>query len=157
MTFVHILFISRTDMTCENCVYYSDVIMSASASQITGVSTVCTAVCSSADKKTSKPRVTGLCVRNSQVTGEFPAQKASNEENICIWWRHHVKRLVNFPHLIIIRLKLTTMDVIFVFNRQNCRKLLQGIVLLSYKSPLAIPHSCRFSYEICIGVNLQIK
>ena len=40
-------------------------------------------------KKTSKLRVTGLCVGNSPVTGEFPAQMASNEENVSIWWRHH--------------------------------------------------------------------
>ena len=31
-------------------------------------------------KKTSKLRVTGLCVGNSPVTGEFPAQRASNAE-----------------------------------------------------------------------------
>ena len=24
------------------------------------------------------------------VTGEFPAQMASNAENVSIWWRHHV-------------------------------------------------------------------
>ena len=41
-------------------------------------------------KKTSKLRVTGLCAGNSQGTGEFPAQKASNAENVSIWWRHHV-------------------------------------------------------------------
>ena len=40
--------------------------------------------------KTSKLRVTGLCEGNSQVTGEFPAQRASNAENVSIWWRHHV-------------------------------------------------------------------
>ena len=40
-------------------------------------------------KKTSKLRVTGLCVRNSPVAGEFPAQRASNAENVSIWWRHH--------------------------------------------------------------------
>ena len=40
-------------------------------------------------KKTSKLHVTGLCVRNSPVTGEFPAQRASNAENVIIWWRHH--------------------------------------------------------------------
>ena len=40
-------------------------------------------------KKTSKLRVTGLCARNSQGTGEFPAQMASNAENVSIWWRHH--------------------------------------------------------------------
>ena len=41
-------------------------------------------------KKTSKLRVTGLCEGNSPVTGEFPAQRASNAENVSIWWRHHV-------------------------------------------------------------------
>ena len=41
-------------------------------------------------KKASKLRVTGLCVGNSPGTGEFPAQMASNAENISIWWRHHV-------------------------------------------------------------------
>ena len=38
-------------------------------------------------KKTSKLRVTGLCAGNSP--GEFPAQMASNAENVSIWWRHH--------------------------------------------------------------------
>ena len=42
-------------------------------------------------KRTPKLRVTGLCAGNSPVTGEFPAQKASNEENVPIWWRHHDK------------------------------------------------------------------
>ena len=40
-------------------------------------------------KKTSKLRVTGLCAGNSPGTGGFPAQMASNAENISIWWRHH--------------------------------------------------------------------
>ena len=40
-------------------------------------------------KKISKLRVTGLCAGNSPVTGEFPAQMASNAENVSIWWRHH--------------------------------------------------------------------
>ena len=42
-------------------------------------------------RKTSKLRVTGLCEANSPVTGEFPAQRASNAENVSIWWRHHEK------------------------------------------------------------------
>ena len=40
-------------------------------------------------QKTSKLRVTGLCAGNSSGTGEFPAQMASNAENVSIWWRHH--------------------------------------------------------------------
>ena len=39
--------------------------------------------------KTSKLRVTGLCEGNSPVTGEFPAQRASNAENVSVWWNHH--------------------------------------------------------------------
>ena len=41
-------------------------------------------------KKISKLRVTGLCAGNSPGTGEFPAQMASNAENVSIQWRHHV-------------------------------------------------------------------
>ena len=44
-------------------------------------------------KKTSKLRVTGLWAGNSPGTGEFPAQMASNAENVSIWWRHHIRPL----------------------------------------------------------------
>ena len=53
-------------------------------------------------KKTSELRVTGLYARNSPVTGEFPAQMASNAENGSIWWRHHEERrdaLINVNQL----------------------------------------------------------
>ena len=45
----------------------------------------------SRSKKTSKLRVTGLCVGNSPMIGEFPAQRDSNAESVSIWWRHHFK------------------------------------------------------------------
>ena len=45
-------------------------------------------------KKTSKLRVTGLCEGNSPETGEFPAQRTSNAENVSIWWRHHVLHML---------------------------------------------------------------
>ena len=32
------------------------------------------------------PRHWSLC---GEFTGEFPAQRASNAENVSIWWRHH--------------------------------------------------------------------
>ena len=51
---------------------------------------VCHLVASSHYLITVKLRVTGLCAGNSPVTGEFPAQMASNAENVSIWWRHHV-------------------------------------------------------------------
>ena len=37
----------------------------------------------------SKRHVIGLCAGNSTVTGEYPAQMASNVENVSIWWRNH--------------------------------------------------------------------
>ena len=36
--------------------------------------------------------VTGLCAGNSPGTDDFPAQMASNAENVSIWWRHHATR-----------------------------------------------------------------
>ena len=67
--------------------HYSDVIMSAIASQITGVSMACSTVGRS--NEISKLCITGLCEGNSPVTGEFPSQRASYAENVSIWWRHH--------------------------------------------------------------------
>ena len=47
-------------------------------------------------KEYIKAPVTGRCVWNSPITGEFPAQIASNAENVYIWWRHHVPTLSHF-------------------------------------------------------------
>ena len=46
--------------------------------------------CTRRSKKTSKLRVTGLCAGNSPWISEFPAQMASNAENVSLCWRHHV-------------------------------------------------------------------
>ena len=42
-------------------------------------------------KKPSKLRVTDLCGGNSPGIGEFPTQRASNAENVSVWWRHHAQ------------------------------------------------------------------
>ena len=68
--------------------HYSDVTMGKIASQITSLTIVYLTV-RRRSKKTSKLLVTGLCVGNSPVTGEFPAQMANNAENVSIWWRLH--------------------------------------------------------------------
>ena len=60
--------------------HYSDVMMGTMTSEITSLTVIYSTVYSDADKKNpSKLR----------VTGEFPAQMASNAENFSIWWRHH--------------------------------------------------------------------
>ena len=67
--------------------HYGDVIVGTMVSQITSLNRLLKFRCRS--KKTVKLLVTGLCVGNSPVTGEFSTQMASNAENVSIWWRHH--------------------------------------------------------------------
>ena len=55
-------------------------------------------------KKTSKLRVTSLLCGNSPVTGEYPAQRASNAENVSIWWRHHGFLMISWTGLDWVRL-----------------------------------------------------
>ena len=70
--------------------HYSDVIMGAMASQITCLTIVYSTVYSCADQRKHQSSASlGLCAGNSPVTGEFPAQMASNAQNFSIWWRHH--------------------------------------------------------------------
>ena len=64
--------------------------MSTMASQITSLTVVYSIVYSGTDQRNIKvPRHWPLCGEFTG-TGEFPAQRASNAENVSIWWRHHV-------------------------------------------------------------------
>ena len=67
-------------------------------------------------KKTSKLRVTGLCVGNSPGTGEFPAQMTSYAENVSIWWRHHDLKLKIYP-LSMISVSILNVLKIYTANR----------------------------------------
>ena len=68
---LHTLFIASV-----RCKHYSDVLMGAMASQITKLTIVYSTVYSGTDQ-------------SSAVAGEFSAQRASNAENVSIWWRHY--------------------------------------------------------------------
>ena len=68
--------------------------MSAMGFQITGVSIVYSIVCSGTDQR-KRQNFTGLCEGNSPVNGDFPTQRASNAENVSIWWRHHENKRPN--------------------------------------------------------------
>ena len=85
--------------------------MATIASQITSFTIVYSTVFfRRRSKEISKLRVTGLCVENSPETGEFPAQMASNAENVSIWWRHHgVYFWVSSVALSVVRLPGRTM------------------------------------------------
>ena len=71
--------------------------------------------------KISKLRVTGLCVGNSPGTGEFPAQRASNAENVSIWWRHPVL-CAEYDHSSTLQISLEYVARLII-NRLNCCRL----------------------------------
>ena len=61
--------------------------MGVTASQITSLTSVYSTVYMGAYQR--KHQISG--------TGEFPAQMASNAENVSIWWRHHVMAVHYIP------------------------------------------------------------
>ena len=71
--------------------HYSDVIMSTIRSQITSLTVVYSTVYSDTDQRKHQSSASLVCAGNSPGTGEFPAQLASNAENVFIWWRLHVQ------------------------------------------------------------------
>ena len=77
-------------------------------------------------KKTSMLRVTGLCGGSSPGTGEFPAQMASNAENVSIWWRH-----------------------------QACKHIFLTCILRSFKRLNLKDHTCMYISKSTQWVNMQ--
>ena len=79
---------------------YIDVIMGTLASQITSLTIVYSTVYSGIDqiKHQSSAPLAFIYAGNSPVTSDFPAQMASNAENVSLWWRHHVTFNVIFIH-----------------------------------------------------------
>ena len=71
--------------------HYGDVTMGEIASQITSLTIVYSTVYSEADQRKHQSSASLA----SPETGEFPAQMASNAENVSIWWRHHGKEKRN--------------------------------------------------------------
>ena len=75
--------------------HHSDVIMCTMASQNTSLTIVCTTVYSGADQRKHQSSASLAFVRGSRRGRGIPRTKASNAENVSIWWRHH--DLVNIP------------------------------------------------------------
>ena len=102
---VHACFINIILAYFTGTGHYCAVMMGAMTYRITSLTIVCSTVFFRwRSRKSSKLRVTGFGEGNSPVTGEFPAQRASNAENVFIWWRHRGQSydfwniLVNMSH-----------------------------------------------------------
>ena len=89
------LILTYADHLTVQIVHYNDGIMDTMASQITSLTIVCSTAYSDADQRKHKSSAPLAFVRRIHrcgeftETGEFPAQMASNAENVSIWWRHH--------------------------------------------------------------------
>ena len=80
---------------CEQ--HCNDVIMGAMASQITSLTIVYSIVYSGAYQRKYQSSTSLAFVGGIQRgPGEFPAQMASNAENVSFWWRHH--ELWTYPY-----------------------------------------------------------
>ena len=64
--------------------------MSTIASQITSLTIVYSTIYSGADQSKHQSSASLAFVWGIHRDREFPAQLASNAENVSIWWRHHV-------------------------------------------------------------------
>ena len=91
---LNLLHASNAITPCEHidyiCKHYNDVIMTTMASQITSLTVVYSTLYSGADqrKHQSSASLASACGEFTG-SGEFPAQRASNAENVSIWWRLH--------------------------------------------------------------------
>ena len=66
-------------------IQYNDIIIGAMASQIISLTIVYSTVNSDADQRKHQSSASlAICEWNLSVTGEFPAQMASNAENVSI-------------------------------------------------------------------------
>ena len=83
-------------------------------------------------KKTSQIRVTGLCAGNSPVTGEFPAEKASNAEIVSIWWC-----LMNMPWS-----EYSPKGCLYQHKHDRTRSLGSGIGASNFVLHFHIVHPC---------------
>ena len=110
-------------------------------------------------EKTSKLRVTGLCEGNSPATGEFPAQRASNAENVSIWWRHHASQIrwymlvahctiMYLPHISDCLLLCVCCDVNIRLSNSVIDSTLFNLVLLLYLNRLLSNQNSDFLYLI---------
>ena len=117
--------------------------MSAIASQITGVSIVCSSVCWGADQRKHQSPASLAFVRGAH---RFPAQRVSNVEKVPIWWRHHINCVQSLRYLLCCQTPggatvccLETSHVVVMEPRADPSRVAVGMVW----SGITRRHTCR--------------
>ena len=103
--------------------HLGDVIMCVMASQITSITIAYSTFYSGAEN--TKLRVTGLCAGNSPVTGELPAQMASNAEMFPLSkWPTFCRRHFQMQDFLIL-IRLFFISIVLCRSRDNKSALVQ--------------------------------
>ena len=114
--------------------HYGDFIMSAMASQITSLTIVYSTVYLGAAQENIKVLWNWPFAGNSPVTDDFP-HKASNAENVSIWWRHHgIWRFYRIDEPILFD-ELSVADCTDVASGNNFVKIMTAI---QYQGPISL-------------------
>ena len=120
--------------------HYSEVIMMAIASQITGISIVYSTICSGAYQRKHQNSVSlGFVPCDEWI----PTKRASNAENFSIWWRHHDSDgyppgVLTEIHLILLRFALCS------------------VLHIGFRSPLS-PLVLFVNYYLCRSRNNKMQ
>ena len=98
---------------------------------------------------TKAPHHWPLWGEDPSVTGGFSSRKASNAENVSIWWRHHVLSILNFPFCIY---RMFSWSVYFRIGNKCVRTLSLA------KINLLVPTRCGSSFtNVIFEQMLRIK
>ena len=91
-------------------------------------------------KKTLKLRRTGLCEGNSPVAGEFPSQKASNAENVSVWWRLHANHILEIQCTYSMMIRIITVMSLDRYGNSNHPNLclFNILFMLTTKTPFTL-------------------
>ena len=108
-------------------------------------------------------------VRGFHRTGEFPAQRASNAENVSIWWRHHVscadvmellfiayhfnlKQIIRTAFLIAWHFFLNHFTMICPYTRYQYTPLWFESLVGQYHAPCA--HTCEYNHKLILEYDM---
>ena len=102
-------------------------------------------------KKISKHSVNGHCVGKLPGTGEFPAQMASNAENVSIWWRHHESSLQTNVSYIMILLSIPPY-LLMLLSRRYMQNYDQ---VVNYREK-SRKTECNIMWQICMSTPIVL-
>ena len=74
-------------------------------------------------KRTSNVYVNGRCEGNPPLTGGFPSQRASDVENVPIWWRHmYARGILSHKYYLVGHIECKTLSIRLRINIPYARK-----------------------------------